>query len=138
MGFWTRRDDPEPTRLDQLRAGLLLLPFRFGIGGLRRVFETVAGIEGQRDATVAGEDWWYLNNMAVHADLRGQGVGTELLHFEIERIAARAPNAFLALSTQREENVRFYERLGFEVASCEAVGRGPLAFRNWSMARRAQ
>ena len=62
-------------------------------------------------------------------------MGTRILGEQLERLAGEDPGAAAALSTQRDENVVFYARLGFEVVLDEPIGRGDSAFRNWIMLR---
>ena len=135
MGLWTRTDAPAPSLGDQLRAGLLMAPLRIGFAALRRATEVSDAVEGQLARALGGEPAWYLNNMAVREDWRGKGIGSALLGAEIEGRGADGAVARLALCTQLPENVRFYRRLGFEVASREPVGRGAKSFANWVMVR---
>ncbi len=72
--------------------------------------------------------------MAVAAHLRGSGLGMDLLTREL-RNRIDPSGHVAALATQRPENVRFYRRLGFEVASDRTLGSSRLAFRNWIMVR---
>lgn len=67
--------------------------------------EVTSNSEQQRDQVILDKSWWYLNNMAVQADLRGSGLGTQLLKTQISRIAANDPAATLVLSTQRQQSV---------------------------------
>lgn len=135
MGFWTRAIDQGSSLGSLVRAGLFMLPIRLGVKGGWRVLEVTSNVEQQRDESVLGKSWWYLNNMAVRAELRGSGLGTQLLKDQISRIAADDPEATLVLSTQRPENVRFYSGLGFVIAKSKTIGRGSLAFQNWTMIR---
>lgn len=137
MGFWTRSDKPQAGNFDKLRAGVWAAPFRLGVGETRRAFEALHGIERHRTLVVGKQSFWYLNNMAVAEEFRGTGLGSRLLTEQVARIAAEKPGQLLALSTQRERNVGFYERLGFEVAHEEVVGEGGGAFVNWTMKRMA-
>jgi len=107
------------------------------LSGIRRLFEVTDSMERQLRNAMAGSAYTYLNNMVVRKELRGQGKGTELLRGERERIDRDVPDRPCALSTQREENVVFYERLGFETLDSKDVGQGEKSFRNWVMARNA-
>lgn len=134
MGFWTHSASPSPGLFHQLRAGLLLAPIRLGVSGMRRMYEVTRSIERHLESALPGPHW-YLNNMVVHGRLRGRGVGTDLLSEEIRKVSALSPESSFALSTQREENVVFYGRLGFEVKHSEIIGTGSHLFRNWIMVR---
>jgi GNAT superfamily N-acetyltransferase len=131
MGFWTRSDGPEPGALRMLRFGFLTLPFRIGWAGMRRAFVITRAIDGQLERTLGDRPYWYLNNMVVRELLRGSGVGTRLLRDQLALVSAKEPDRAIALSTQRPENVTFYQRLGFRAVLDETVGSGPRAFRSW-------
>ena len=133
MGFWTRSTTPSPGFLAKVRAGLLASPARLGLAGLRRVFEVTRAIDDQLEHTLEDQPFWYLNNMAVQRHLRGCGIGSRLLGEQLRVVSGIEPTFAVALSTQRPENVKFYERFGFRVARDSTVGTGFGAFRNWTM-----
>ena len=74
--------------------------------------------------TVAFCSFWmvldeaHINNLAVRADVRGQGLGTALLEHVLQAAAARgAQRATLEVRRSNAQARRLYERLGFEVAA---------------------
>ena len=68
----------------------------------------------------------------MDAHLQGKGVGSLLMRVFCVRMDAAGEDAYL--ETDKPENVRFYERFGFEV-----VGEGEvLGVTNWFMLRRAE
>lgn len=70
--------------------------------------------------------------MLVAPELRGTGVGTKILDEQLKQVVK--PSGFPAiLVTQREANVRFYQRLGFTVASESTIGKGENTFVNWCL-----
>ncbi len=73
---------------------------------------------------------WHLGPFGVEPALQGMGVGSQLL----ERVCGRLDrdHADGYLETDREENVRLYQRFGFEVTGEVRV----LGVRCWYMARR--
>ena len=131
MGFWTRSTAPGIGALAKLRAGLLAAPLRLGWAGVRRLFEVTREIDRDLEQALGDRPYWYLNNMVVRERLRGAGVGSRLLREQLPIVAALEPSWSIALSTQREQNVVFYRRLGFRVASERRIGTGPAAFQNW-------
>jgi len=78
------------------------------------------------------ERHWHLGPVAVDAHLQGMGIGSMLMRVFCERMDDAAEDAYL--ETDKEINIRFYERFGFEVTGEEEV----LGVRNWYMFRRAQ
>jgi ribosomal protein S18 acetylase RimI-like enzyme len=137
MGFWTRSDAARIGTLARIRAGGLSAPLRLGLRVLRRAFEVAREVDRHLGATLGQEPYWYLNNMAVSEPLRGSGIGTRLLREQLAILAQKEPSFAGALSTQRPENVVFYQRLGFRVAGERMIGSRPGAFRNWVMTRAA-
>jgi ribosomal protein S18 acetylase RimI-like enzyme len=134
MGFWNPPNADSVSFLSQVKAGLLTMPFRFGWGSLQNLFEVIKANATAKKQALNGTPAWYLNNMVVASELRGQGVGTKLLAEQLQQVVE--PSGFPAiLDTQREINVKFYERLGFKVASTSIVGKGRNAFFNWCLIR---
>ncbi len=108
---------------------LRLLPplLRFGPRACARRLRCMAAW-AERDPQ---EPHWHVGPVAVEPALQGGGIGTRLM----ERLCARADasGADAWLETDRAENVRFYERLGFETAEQVRV----LGIPTWLMRRRA-
>jgi GNAT superfamily N-acetyltransferase len=135
MGFWTRSTAAKVGTLRQIRGGLLAAPVRLGWANVRRLFEVLREVDRHLELSLGDRPYWYLNNMVVREHLRGSGVGTRLLREQLPIVAEREPAWEIALSTQRPENVTFYQRLGFEPVLEQVIGNGPGAFRNWVMVR---
>ncbi len=76
------------------------------------------------------ERHWHLGPVAVDAHLQGMGIGTKLMRVFSARMDAAGEDAYL--ETDKPENVRFYERFGFEVVGEQDV----LGVPNWFMLRR--
>ena len=75
------------------------------------------------------EAHWHLGPVAVDRAAQGQGVGGALLDAFARRMDERRATAYL--ETDKQMNVRIYERLGFEVVAEEPV----LGVPNWYMLR---
>lgn len=75
---------------------------------------------------------WHLGPVSVDAHLQGMGVGSLLMRVFCARMDAAREDAYL--ETDEPENVRFYERFGFEVVGEEEV----LGVTNRFMLRRAE
>jgi GNAT superfamily N-acetyltransferase len=133
MGFWTTSNTPKVDRWARIRVGIPLMPFRLGLQGTRRAIAASAEIEQHRDEAIGDQPYWFLNNMVVRAKLRGKGIGSRILTEQLRYVTEREPGFAIGLATQKIENVRFYQRLGFETISEEFIGVGAAAFHNWIM-----
>ena len=134
MGFWTKPNEVKVGLTEKIRGGLLKVPFKMGWTGFKRVLEVSAGIENHLVKTMGNtQPYRYLNNMVIQEDMRGKGLGANILEKQFAAIQATEKDAIFALSTQRYWTVKFYERLGFEVLLEEKIGQGDLAFTNWTM-----
>lgn len=119
-----------PSPIDLLFAGFLAAPFYLGWAGFNRFNKELAKFK--RGDGMKG--MWTLEAVAISANLRGQGVGSEFMM----RLLSLSSSANLIvptgetvyLATQLEENVRFYERLGFKVVEKQSVG-----YDNWLMTK---
>lgn len=132
MAFWNPPKSPPVSFLSMVKEGLLTMPFRFGWGSFPRLLEVLKGIDAAKQQTLHNCPAWYLNNMVVSSELRGMGVGTKILGEQLQKVVE--PSGFPAiLMTQKEANVRFYQRLGFEVASKSIIGKEKNAFINWCL-----
>ena len=72
---------------------------------------------------------WHLGPVAVDAHLQGRGIGSQMLAAFAARVDERGEPAYL--ETDKPENVRFYQRFGFQVCGEATV----LGTRNWFMWR---
>jgi ribosomal protein S18 acetylase RimI-like enzyme len=75
------------------------------------------------------EGHWHLGPLAIDAYAQGRGVGSRLMQVFCAQMDAAREDAYL--ETDKEINVRFYERFGFEVVSEQNV----LGVPNWFMQR---
>ncbi len=78
----------------------------------RRLLATLRQFEGRRTALVP-EPHWYLESIGVEPARQGEGIGTGLVRCVLDEADAQGAPAYL--ETETATNVRFYERLGFEV-----------------------
>jgi ribosomal protein S18 acetylase RimI-like enzyme len=106
---------------------VLLLPtlLRLGPRSAGRVMRWLGAWE-KRDP---GERHWHLGPLAVDAHLQGMGVGGRLMQVFCAQMDAARGDAYL--ETDKEFNVRFYERFGFDVIGEENV----LGVQNYFMRR---
>lgn len=133
MAFWHPPEHSQSDLMHKIKSGWLIAPFKFG-SDYRRLMEVMSEIEKIKEKVLGRDRAWYLNNMVVTEELRGTGIGTKVLKHQLETVVE--PSGFPAiLMTQKKANVRFYQRLGFKVATESIVGSGKYAFTNWCMMR---
>ena len=116
------------------QTGMLMAPFKFGIPAFMRFMKIMNTFEHLHDRD-APEPHWYLMVLGVDPPRQGQGIGGAL----IQPILARADADKLPcyLETQKQINVPFYQRHGFEVIVEDdiAADGGP---HYWTMKRPAR
>ena len=95
---------PQPLLLDHLRS-LIGQGFRASV----RWAEVYRALEVVHPA----EPHWYLSLLGVNPHHQGCGIGSALLESWLDSIELDGLPSYL--ETDREENVRFYERVGFSV-----------------------
>lgn len=98
-----------------IRAGMWQIAFRFGFATLKRLMQVVDFFDNTHAKFFdAAEDFCMLERMAVRSDYRGQGLGTKALQSVIPKT-----DRTMRLVTQEEQNVRFYQRLGYTIVGEE-------------------
>ncbi len=101
-----------------IRSGLWALPLRFGAADYRR-FNSLLSIAEEIRRRIAPDPDWYLWLLGIETGLQGQGVGGRLISPILHR--ADRENQYCYLETEKEENIRFYERHGFRVAESQDI-----------------
>jgi ribosomal protein S18 acetylase RimI-like enzyme len=112
-----------PTAMQRLR----LLPIMLGLGP-----RTAARVGNWTSAWAAhdpDDPHVHLGPLAVDAHLQGRGIGSRIMAEHCRRLEAGGDRGYL--ETDKAENVRFYERFGFEVVAEDEV----IGVRNWFMLR---
>ncbi|HSJ18013.1 MAG TPA: GNAT family N-acetyltransferase [Solirubrobacterales bacterium] len=74
----------------------------------------------------------HLGPLAVDAPVQGQGIGSAIMREHCRRLDEAGEVGYL--ETDKPDNVRFYERFGYEVVGEQAV----IGVPNWFMRRPAQ
>lgn len=90
---------------------------------LPRTLEMGAYLGIRRDGrlvAMAGErlrppGWTEVSAVCTHADFRGQGLGTRLVHAVVHGVRERGDTAFMHASADNVNAIRLYEALGFRV-----------------------
>jgi ribosomal protein S18 acetylase RimI-like enzyme len=116
-----------------LRAGLLLMPFRFGWRSFRRSTSLGSYLERLRQQS-APTQHWYLMALGVAPSRQGAGLGRALVQSVLTRVDAEQVPCYLETFTER--NVQFYEKLGFIGVVHDHIPGGGPPF--WTMVRTPQ
>ncbi len=121
---------PPGNCLPDFRQRLQLVPTLLSIGP-RAVGRTMRwlGVWEKHDPE---ERHWHLGPLAVDAHLQGMGVGSRMMQVFCAQMDAAREDAYL--ETDKPENVRFYERFGFELIGEQEV----LGVTNYFMLRRPE
>lgn len=84
--------------------------------GVRCAGVMVRGLRAERVIAPPRRDVLYIGHLGVAPDMRGRGIGTQLIeHFLDEGRATRCSEAELDVSVENTEAQKLYERLGFRV-----------------------
>ncbi len=110
---WLPPSCPAPTFLRQARAGMLAIPWHFGLRGFR-ILDAYDKVARRLHHDHAPMPHWFLAAIGVDAGHQGQGIGSALMRPMLERADREAVHCWL--DTHQESNVRLYQRHGFVVA----------------------
>jgi ribosomal protein S18 acetylase RimI-like enzyme len=117
-----------------VRSGMLAMPFKLGFGALGRTMGLMNTLEKLHKEAVP-PDHWYLALLGVEPARQGQGVGGALLQPVLAQADAQHWPCYL--ETQKERNVPFYQRHGFEVV-VEIEPKSDGRPKMWTMRREAR
>jgi ribosomal protein S18 acetylase RimI-like enzyme len=117
--------------LRQVRAGMLTVPWWFGLRGFRilTAYDEVAHTLHHRHASMPHH---YLSAIGVEPEHQGKGIGGALMRPMLERADSERLPCYL--ETHSETNVRLYQKHGFEISERADVPGHPLPV--WGMLRR--
>jgi ribosomal protein S18 acetylase RimI-like enzyme len=87
-------------------------------------------VSAASDAAHPREPHWYLHIVGCHPGFQGRGFGTAAIVPGLMRADRQGVPAYL--ETANENNIGFYQRLGFHISHEWSVPKGP---RHWSMTR---
>lgn len=71
------------------------------------------------------EDSCYIERLIVHPDYQGRGIGTALMN-QIELCFVQAQRFELFTGQKSEDNIRFYERLGYRIFKSQEINKSLL------------
>jgi ribosomal protein S18 acetylase RimI-like enzyme len=106
--LWIPPGQPKRTLRDSTAEALALFP-GIGIAGARRG----SRMDELMDSHKPGEPHWYLEVLSIDPDHQRKGHGTTLITPALERADADGVPAYL--ETNRESNLPYYRRFGFEL-----------------------
>lgn len=96
----------------------------------KRMLAVLRQLEERKKALMPNPHW-YLSAVGVSPDRQGEGLGSALVRSGLRR--ADDDNVLVYLETETEDNVRFYEHLGFDVV--EQITATALDLPVWLMTR---
>jgi GNAT superfamily N-acetyltransferase len=117
---------------EKIKLGLFKLPFLFGFDSLHRLMEVDSFFQKHsvyaRNQQTANLPMYNLHMMAVRKELRGKGYGSKIIKDCLEHQCGDGlpgRNFSVALNTQTDRNVVFYQRLGFTILQSNIFCGGP-------------
>ncbi len=119
VAFWNFPDQADLSISVKSLGGFLPLLFTQYPFGLIRARAILAHVETMHKK-YAGEPHFYLDNLAVLAESRGQGLSSKLIRPILAMADAR--KAVVYTDTENRSNVPLYEHFGFQVVEEAAVG----------------
>lgn len=122
------KKDIKPGLFAFLKAGILTWPFYWGLKSVTRALSVDDEFDAI-DKNLYPESEAQLSMVAVSPSCQGKGVGKRLVLALLED--DRMCGLSISLSTQREQNQRFYESLGFR----DATEHSFFGFKSWTMFR---
>jgi ribosomal protein S18 acetylase RimI-like enzyme len=112
--FWTPPGKYPLSTARVLLEGMILLPLKFGPAAFGRLQSSLTLYDRLHERDVPPRHW-YLSTLGVDPPRQGQGIGGALLRPVLAQ--ADAEGLWCYLETEREINLSFYRRHGFEVAT---------------------
>jgi ribosomal protein S18 acetylase RimI-like enzyme len=133
--MFPRSDVPSSTLWQKITAGILYIPLRCGLNVFNRLMAASSHFD-ELFHKFLPETHHELQRMVVDPEYQGRGIGSKCLKQALDEADAhRLP---VILSTQEEINVRFYQKLGFEITVEEKYspsGQDTDAYNSWVMIR---
>ena len=131
--LWIAPGKYPQSAVGMMLSGLMLVPLKFGRAAFGRLMSSLGHYERLHKRDVPPRHW-YLPALGVEPARQGQGIGGALIRPMLAR--ADAEGLFCYLETEKERNLSFYRRHGFEVAAEDHLPDGGPHF--WTMRRKPQ
>lgn len=116
------------------RAGMGMLPFRWGFPGFARLLQCSTAFEKVHYTEMNTKDHWHLLILGVDPADQGRGLGSMLIANGTQKADAEGKACYL--ETCAPQNVDLYEKHGFRVIKKDRVMQSDLVF--WGMRREPQ
>ncbi len=110
--LWVGTPYTDMTVLRLIRSQSLLLGMKIGLKTGLKINHAFHKMEKDRRTFMKGRNYVYLITLGIHPDYQRQGHGFNLVKSMLDALSNKVP---VYLETATEGNVKFYEKLGFEV-----------------------
>jgi len=131
--LWIPPGKYPPSVVRLILAGMMLVPLKFGRAAFGRLMGSV-NYQAQLHKRDVPPLHWYLATLGVDPQRQGQGIGGALIQPVLAR--ADAEGLLCYVETEKERNLPFYRRHGFEVVVEDDMPNGGPHF--WAMKREPQ
>lgn len=113
VACWLSPGNTKTTFPRIVTSGMILAPLQLGPAGFRRLVDLTSYMDALHERLMP-EPHRYLWLLGVEPSSKGQGIGGRLLRPVLERADAVGQPCYL--ETQNADNLKFYEKHGFELA----------------------
>ena len=146
--LWVPSQYADLSMWEMVTAGMWQVPFRFGLPTLKRLLSLLDSMEAASGKVGPGcgenipKNYIMLERMVVRPDHQGQGIGSQALRAVLQEerhTNSTVSSSDVHLETQEVRNVRFYQRLGWEVKHDQDYFHADpvYKFHSWHMVRKA-
>ncbi len=111
ISVWMGPEKVNPGIWSYLSSGALFSGMKLGFKVLKKLVTDAVPLEKDRKKNIS-LPYFYLNLLGVDTEYQGKGIGSKLISTFIKNAPKGIP---FYVETETESNVRFYERLGFNV-----------------------
>ena len=130
VALWIPPGKYPPSVVGMILGGMMLVPLKFGRAAVGRLMSAANYMARLHKRDVPSRHW-YLSILGVDPPRQGQGIGGALIQPVLAR--ADAEGLLCYVETERERNLLFYRRHGFEVVVEDDLPNGGPHF--WTMKR---
>lgn len=131
--LWIPPGKYPPSIVGMILGGMMLVPLRFGRAAFERLISS-ANYAARLHKRDVSSRHWYLSTLGVDPPRQGEGIGGTLIQPVLARADAEGLPCYV--ETEKERNLPFYRRHGFEVVVEDDLPNGGPHF--WTMKREPQ